>query len=266
MRSLILLTLCAVLVASVAMAAPTANVQLRTVPLGGETALSLSFETAGVAPLQEESQQIPAFSELQAAVTLNCQNDNTIDLGNTLVIGPGDLAGVVFSVPAQPKPWLLREASFGLVDYGQTYPATLEFDIYEDDLAGSFQFVVGFTVDVDVSPGLGDVVTVDISSFAITGSNDILTLYGDAAPSPGGYMLPTGDASPRCMNEAGTNYCAVHVPAGSGTLYLYGVVDATTCFRTSHNILLFDLVHEIVIDEIPIATERRSWGAVKSRF
>jgi len=238
------------------------TVTQRSVPKSGQ--LTLTKEVVGAETFGASAKPMTLRSHRTAdkvAVTLNCENDNVIDLANTLLISPGDFVGGIFAPPVTPNPFHLREVSFGLVDFGQVYPATVLVEIYEDDGLGSYQFVTGFAVDIPTSPGGGTIYNVDVSAFNIILSNEVLTLYGDDLPSEGGYMVPTGDSSPRCFT--GDNVCSVHLPASNPSLFIYGVNDPGC---PPNNILLFDLTHELVVDEIPVATLPASFGEVKSKF
>lgn len=238
------------------------TVTQRSAPKSG--ALTLSHEVVGGEVFGASAKPMTVLGQRaanKAIVVLNCENDNIINLSNTLLISPGDFVGNIFAPPVSPSPFHIREITVGLADFGQLYPANLLVEIYEDDGLGSYQFVTGFTINIPASPGSGTLYTVDISAFNIILSNEVLTLYGDDAPSEGGYMIPTGDDSSRCFD--GNNVCSVHLPAANPGLFIYGITDPTC---PPNNIRLFDLTHELGVDEIPVATRPASFGEVKAKF
>lgn len=193
-------------------------------------------------------------------VLLTCENDGTID--GALIIGIGDFVGNVFAVPEEPTPWMVKSISFALLDFDATYPGLLFFDIYEDD-GTQYLPIAAFDIEIsDLEPGEADVFSLDITEFKVTGSGDILTLYGDGSGEEG-RMLPAYDATPRCLE--GDNVCSVILPVDASSLLIYGVVDEKACPRAENNILNYDLVHEVTVVPAPnVATQRRSWGEVKA--
>jgi len=238
------------------------TVTQRTHPKAGQSlTLDASIVGAGAMQANAKPMLVGNGSANKIGVVLNCENDGIINLANTLLISPGDFVGNIFAAPAVPNPFHVREVTLGFADFGQVYPATALVEFYEDNGGGGFDFVTAFTVNIPSSPGAGTLYTVDISAFNIVLSNDLLTLYADDAPSEGGYMVPTGDNSPRCFN--GSNVCSVHLPAGSGSLFIYGLGDPGC---PPNNILNLDLTHELLVDEIPVSTVPSSFGEVKSKF
>jgi len=201
-----------------------------------------------------------AMASKGGSVLLTCENDGEID--GALIIGIGDFVGNVFAAPKEPTPWRVEEISFALLDYDAQYPGLLFFDIYEDD-GEQYLPIAAFDIEIaSLEPGEADVFALDISEFDVTGSGDILTLYGDGT-GEAGRMLPAYDSSPRCLD--GDNVCSVILPVDATSLLIYGVQDAKLCPRAENNILNFDLVHDIVVGPVPnVTTRQRSWGDVKA--
>ncbi len=211
----------------------------------------------------------PVWATPKAQRVLNCENDYIIDGAHTLVIGDGDRAGNIFEMPTDLTPPLkVASATMGLLNFGQTLPTVVELDIFQDNGAGSFEFVAGFDVTVDSIDNDGSVVEVDLTSFDLEVSGRVLTLFGDANPSPAGRVLPAGDGTARCLSSNNDNICSVHLPQGATGVFIYGAVDPASCASSPNNILNFDLVHELVIVDAngAVATSSESWGTVKSRF
>ena len=218
-------------------------------------------DTAASASIESGRPRAGMVHKGDASVVLNCENDGTVE--GALVIGVGDFVGNIFEVGKDPTPWRIEQLVFGLVDYDATYPALLYFDLYEDDGQGSFQPIGALDIEIESIPtGEADIFTVDVTEFNITGSRDILTLYGDGR-GEAGRMLPAYDSSPRCFVDG--EVCSVHLPADEQSLFVFGMQDAKLCPRAQNNILMFDLVQELVIGPAPnVATQPRSWGAVKA--
>ena len=209
-------------------------------------------------------------SPQKAVTTLNCENDNLLNPSSTLIIDAGDLAGSFFTVPATPTPYRITAVRLGVFSFNAAVPSQLDLVVLEDDGTGdSFNSIAGFTVDLDTAiDSAGEIVDVDLSSFDVTGENDLLILYGDAAGADNALVLPGGDSSARCLVSGGgtDNVCSVHLPAGETDLFIYGVIDGTECPSAPSQILNLDLVVEVDIAPLQVATFTASFGAVKARF
>ena len=114
------------------------------------------------------------------------------------------------------------------------------------------------------SPCRTGIFSVDISTFALSGTGDILLLYTDVAPARNSMVLPVADSSERCYD--GSNVCSVVLPNGSSQLFIYGIADAIACPTAINNILLYDIVCEIVVDELSVGGDQENWGTLKSSY
>lgn len=264
-----LLSLALLLGAATAVQAATVQ---RITPKATNLSLRLNDRLASEFEILNPGGSAAAFAAppQKAVTTLNCENDNLLNASNTLIIDPGDLAGSLFSAPATPSPYRITTLRLGVFSFNAAVPSQLDVVVLEDDGTGnSFNSIAGFTIDLDTAIDVaGEIVAVDLSSFDITGVNDLLILYGDAAGAADALVLPGGDSSARCLVSGGgsDNVCSVHLPAGSGELFIYGVIDGTECPSAPSQILNLDLVLEVDIAPLQVATFTASFGAVKARF
>ena len=204
-------------------------------------------------------------------VTLNCENDNTPAAEYTLELDQNAVfGGTVFRVPGNPSPYVMTGISLGVFDLGQTFPATLDVLIFEGAAGGGgpFESLIAFQVILDAPFGIppaAAIIDVAIASLNIVASNDLLVLYGDANPTLGSDIVPAGDSSPRCLSNF-DDVCSVVANFAQAQLSGYGVAGLPECASAINQMKLFDLVVEVTVDDVAVATERTSWGGVKARY
>jgi hypothetical protein len=195
---------------------------------------------------------------------LNCGNDGVIDAAGTLVLEAGDAAGTVYAPVAGADSLDLATISFGVIDFGATYPATMAVDFWQAVSETDWDFVVGVDVVIDTNPGIdGEIYDVDLSGLGLRTNNQVMVLLSDLNPTRDGLVLPAGDSSQSCFN--GTDYCSVVLPNTATSLFLYGITDANTCPSAVNNILLFDIVVELEVNVV-VENQLDSFGAVKARY
>lgn len=222
-----------------------------------------------LARVAESPNPTPAFGGLsKGSAVLNCENDGVLDPANTLVLDVGDLAGTIFPVPNDPSPYMVAEIDISMLDLNSSYPAQLDLIILESNETGTtFDTIAGFNVDLDAAVSAeGEMLNLDLREFNVTGQYELLVLYGDSAGETASLILPVGDSTARCAPEDIVEVCSVHLPANEGTLFIYGAVDAVTCFRSTHNIRFFDIVMEVLLEDIGVGTLDSSFGALKARY
>lgn len=195
---------------------------------------------------------------------LNCGNDGTIDAAGTLVLEAGDAAGTAYPPVADVDSLDMAGISFGVIDFGATYPATMAVDFWNRTDGSNWDFVVGVDVIIDTNPGIdGDFYDVDLSSLGLRTNNEVMVLLSDKNPGRDGLVLPAGDSSQSCFD--GTDFCSVVLPNASTELFLYGIVDAGACPGAVNNIQLFDIVVTLEVETI-VENQLDSFGAVKARY
>ncbi len=197
---------------------------------------------------------------------LNCGNAGTIDPAGTLLLQAGDAAGTIYSPVAGVDSLDLSRVSFGVFDFGATYPGTMAVDFWSENAFESFVFVVGVDVAIETDPGPGgELYTVDLTPFAIRTSNKVMVLISDASPATDHLILPAGDSSQHCYD--GQSFCSVLLDNSTGKLWLYGIFDDQACPDSANgNSLLYDIVVELEVQDVEVTTDETSFGAFRARF
>lgn len=263
--ALVLLSFLLVLGGREAKARQASGVRLRATPATRAPA-QLSSQLEPRSRLQGETPPLIWSSPSTAAqlVSLNCGSDGVPTIENTLVLFPTDAAGTIYPPQADTDSLDLKGVSFAVFDGGATYPGTIAVDFYSAIDSSTFGFVAGVDVPILTNPGFsGAHYEVDLTPYDIRTGNELLVLMSDPNATLSASIIPAGDSSANCY--AGGNSCSVLLDGTSGQLFLYGTSDPQTCPSAVDNILLFDLVLEVQVDNgVPI--EARSFGVLKATY
>lgn len=261
----VLLFFLLVLGAREAQARQATGVRLRSTP-ATRVPSSLSSQLETRARLQGET---PAASWTPSSVpaqliSLNCGSDGVPTIDNTLVLFPTDAAGTIYPPQADTDSLDLKGVSFAVFDGGASYPGTIAVDFWSAIDSSSFGFVAGVDVPILSNPGFsGAGYNVDLTPYGIRTGNELLVLMSDPNATLSASIIPAGDSSANCYTSG--NSCSVLLDGTSGQLYLYGTTDPDACPSSVDNILLFDLVLEVQVDNgVPI--EAPSFGVLKATY
>jgi hypothetical protein len=202
----------------------------------------------------------------KADFTLNCENDNQIDSGNTLALLSGTLAGSFLDPPATGVSYRVTDISIGLLDIGTSYPAEVSILILLYDGVQYFNTIGSFTATLtEPIAGGAEILNFDLTPFGLEIDDQLLALFGQSSHAGAPTLFPAADASPRCSLNETAQLCSVLLPGASNELWGYAFSDDSVCTGKDPT-LLADVIVEIGVSDRIVAVEQGSFAALKARF